>query len=318
MIFNFFTFNSKNIAEKSVTMRNLSTKIQRDVEGLLRKLKSKEWEYAKNIGSGILDEMFSTGLAIGLYPLGLGEWILGNQTEGKIKERLDKAISPVLLVHGYVMNSSNFLLLRKRLSKDGWKYLYSINLKTHKRYIEEMAEDLSLKVEKILENKKGGKINLVAHSLGGLVSRFYVQFLKGWEKVNTLITLGTPHQGTELYFVGPFKSAYQMNPRGEIIRKLNEENLHTLNKIKLYSIWSPFDYAVVPPENAVVPFISATNIRVDFVGHLGLLFNKRVAEITKFLLKKNNYSTKGRKNKNEKSRPPEKSFTEKGILGEKI
>jgi pimeloyl-ACP methyl ester carboxylesterase len=39
------------------------------------------------------------------------------------------------------------------------------------------------------------RVNLVAHSMGGLVSRYYLQMLKGDEEVNKLIMLGTPNLG---------------------------------------------------------------------------------------------------------------------------
>lgn len=39
------------------------------------------------------------------------------------------------------------------------------------------------------------KVNLVAHSMGGLVSRYYIQMLGGEDQVHKLIMLGTPNQG---------------------------------------------------------------------------------------------------------------------------
>jgi hypothetical protein len=39
------------------------------------------------------------------------------------------------------------------------------------------------------------KVNVVAHSMGGLVSRYYLQMLGGWRTVNKLVMLGTPNLG---------------------------------------------------------------------------------------------------------------------------
>lgn len=40
------------------------------------------------------------------------------------------------------------------------------------------------------------RLILVGHSMGGLVSRYFLECLGGWEHTRTLITLGTPHRGS--------------------------------------------------------------------------------------------------------------------------
>ncbi|MEO7337325.1 MAG: hypothetical protein ABIV63_12150 [Caldimonas sp.] len=40
------------------------------------------------------------------------------------------------------------------------------------------------------------KLVLVGHSMGGLVSRYFLECLGGWQQTRTLITLGTPHRGS--------------------------------------------------------------------------------------------------------------------------
>ncbi len=56
---------------------------------------------------------------------------------------------------------------------------------------------------------------IIAHSLGGLVSRYYLESLGGWLTTRTLVTLGTPHRGAlsgikylvngETKGIGPFQ-----------------------------------------------------------------------------------------------------------------
>lgn len=46
---------------------------------------------------------------------------------------------------------------------------------------------------------KGGqeaKVILIAHSMGGLISRYYLEKLEGWQTCRALITLGTPYRGS--------------------------------------------------------------------------------------------------------------------------
>jgi pimeloyl-ACP methyl ester carboxylesterase len=40
------------------------------------------------------------------------------------------------------------------------------------------------------------KVILIGHSMGGLISRYYVEALEGWRSCQTLITIGTPHWGS--------------------------------------------------------------------------------------------------------------------------
>jgi pimeloyl-ACP methyl ester carboxylesterase len=45
-----------------------------------------------------------------------------------------------------------------------------------------------------------GKVDIIAHSMGGLISRIYFQTMGGSAKVNNLIMLGTPHRGSAKIF----------------------------------------------------------------------------------------------------------------------
>jgi hypothetical protein len=52
-----------------------------------------------------------------------------------------------------------------------------------------------LGVNKLLTRDGRVKVNLIAHSMGGLVSRYYIQALGGKDAVSKLVMLGTPNQG---------------------------------------------------------------------------------------------------------------------------
>jgi pimeloyl-ACP methyl ester carboxylesterase len=44
------------------------------------------------------------------------------------------------------------------------------------------------------------RVTIVAHSMGGLVSRYYIEALGGHQSVKQLITVGTPHQGSPMSY----------------------------------------------------------------------------------------------------------------------
>jgi pimeloyl-ACP methyl ester carboxylesterase len=74
---------------------------------------------------------------------------------------------------------------------------------------------------------KDAQVLLIGHSMGGLVSRYYLEVLEGWRDCRALVTVGSPHRGAvkALHFlsnglmfrnitdlVRSFRSAYQILP----------------------------------------------------------------------------------------------------------
>ncbi|PSB43223.1 lecithin--cholesterol acyltransferase [Cyanosarcina cf. burmensis CCALA 770] len=46
------------------------------------------------------------------------------------------------------------------------------------------------------EERKDAKVILLAHSMGGLISRYYLEVLGGWQDCRALFTFGTPYRGS--------------------------------------------------------------------------------------------------------------------------
>lgn len=60
----------------------------------------------------------------------------------------------------------------------------------------ETAKSLKSKIDQIKIQTKWPRVDIVAHSMGGLVAREYIGALNGGESIDQLITLGTPHNGS--------------------------------------------------------------------------------------------------------------------------
>jgi triacylglycerol esterase/lipase EstA (alpha/beta hydrolase family) len=65
-------------------------------------------------------------------------------------------------------------------------------------YIEHSAEELSTFVNKVLSQTKASKVDLVGHSQGGMMPRYYIDFLGGASKVDKLVALAPSNYGTTL------------------------------------------------------------------------------------------------------------------------
>ncbi|MBJ3808478.1 esterase/lipase family protein [Streptomyces flavofungini] len=185
---------------------------------------------------------------------------------------------PVLLLHGFIDNRSVFVLLRRNLAQHGRQHLESLNYSPLTCDIRTAAELLGRHIEEICERTGHDRVDIVGHSLGGLIARYYAQRLGGDARVRTLVTLGTPHSGTR---VAPLADAHpivrQMRPDSDVVAELREPAPGC--RTRFMSFWSELDQIMDPVETACVdhPDLLARNIRVSGIGHLALPVHPAVA-----------------------------------------
>ena len=103
---------------------------------------------------------------------------------------------PVLLVYGWHGSPKNWDLIKRLLEEDG--YIVEILNYDDSQHAYVAAGTLSEKVEEMLEKYNVEKIDIIAHSFGGLVSRYYIERMGGDEKVRNLIMIATPNHGSRL------------------------------------------------------------------------------------------------------------------------
>lgn len=179
---------------------------------------------------------------------------------------------PVLLVPGYAEPSWYFMYgIYRNLVKAGWP-VEGINLFPNFASAQEQAAKVKAKVEAMMKKYGSPRINLVVHSFGGLISRYYIQELGGSQVVENLVTVATPHLGTYTAYLGPGESAVQLRPESEFIRQLNAQGF-TRPPVRYTSIWSNLDEIVIPQKNAIMPDSSVHY--VPWTGHLTIMFSQR-------------------------------------------
>ncbi|MBJ7002975.1 esterase/lipase family protein [Streptomyces griseofuscus] len=185
---------------------------------------------------------------------------------------------PVVLLHGFIDNRSVFVLLRRSLAQHGGQRVESLNYSPLTCDIRTAAELFGRHVEEICERTGSDRVDIVGHSLGGLIARYYVQRMGGDLRVRTLITLGTPHSGTR---VAPLADAHpivrQMRPGSQVIAELGGPAPGC--RTRFVSFWSDLDPLMDPLETACLehPDLDAHNIRVTGIGHLALPVHPAVA-----------------------------------------
>lgn len=185
---------------------------------------------------------------------------------------------PVLLLHGFVDNRSAFTLLRRSLLDHGWTRVQALNYSPLTSDIRTAAELLGPHIERICAESGHRRVDIVAHSLGGLIGRYYVQRLGGDARVRTLVTLGTPHSGTRAVpALAPHPLARQMRPGSAVLEELAEPAPGC--RTRFVAFWSDLDQLMIPVGSARLehPDLLTTNVQVSGVGHLALPVHGTVA-----------------------------------------
>ena len=189
---------------------------------------------------------------------------------------VEAAGTPILLVHGMVDNRSIFTVLRRALRRRGFGRIWTMNYHVLTHDLRTAARRLAATVESICEQSGYERIHVVGHSMGGVVARYYVQRMGGDSRVHTLVTLGSPHQGTQAARLLPRGVTRQLQPGSEVITELREPAPGC--RTRFVSFWSDLDALISPKRAARIdhPDLNARNVLVRGVGHMSLPINGRV------------------------------------------
>lgn len=225
---------------------------------------------------------------IAMYPFGLVEERAREESDRLSLEGLppiqrsliisdvEAAGTPIILVHGVIDNHTIFTILRRALSRRGFGRVIALNYSPLSDDVRRVARRLALLVESVCRETGYERVHIIGHSMGGLVSRYYVQRLGGDTRVHTLVTLGSPHSGTAPARLVPHSVARQLRPDSEIVRELQEPAPNC--RTRMIAFWSDLDQVMIPKRNAriVHPDLAARNIFVRAVGHMSLPVDGRV------------------------------------------
>jgi triacylglycerol lipase len=198
-------------------------------------------------------------------------------TRGLILADIAAAGRPVVLVHGIGDNRSAFTVLRRTLRRRGFGRIVTVNYSPLTSDVRKAAAALGQHVERVCQQSGYEQVFLVGHSLGGIIARYYVQCLAGDARVSTLVTLGSPHAGSQLARMAPLLVGRQLRPNSELMRELAGP---ARCSTRFVAIYSDRDEVVVPNSSARLehPDLTVTALRVHGVGHLSLLVNSTVAQ----------------------------------------
>jgi triacylglycerol esterase/lipase EstA (alpha/beta hydrolase family) len=183
---------------------------------------------------------------------------------------------PVLMIHGFFGTRGSMYPLERRLNADGF-CVFSFNLGTfNTRDIRSSAFLIHRKIESILAQTSVKRIDILGHSMGGLIGLYYVKKLGGADKVRKLIMMGTPLRGTwaaaaGIATLGLFSSSsWQLLPGSDFLRELETGPLPP--NVEYYTIAAARDW-VCPLDSTHLE--GATQLTVP-LGHSSLVVSHEV------------------------------------------
>ena len=177
--------------------------------------------------------------------------------------------NPVLLIHGIADTGRNMERMACYLRAEGWE-VHTLNLTPN--WGQAGLESLAGQIDGFAQNEFGRrKFDLVGFSMGGLVSRYYLQRLGGVERVERFVSLAAPHHGSQLAHLMSGQGCRQMRPGSAFLLDLASD-ADQLERVKFTSLYTPLDLVIVPARSSVMS--QARNVRLPIGTHPGMVLRK--------------------------------------------
>jgi len=211
---------------------------------------------------------------------------------------------PVVLVHGTLANEAfSWQALSPMLANDGYcvyAFNYGQNGSTLGHFfgltdIAASAGELSAFVDRVRTSTGAAKVDLVGHSQGGMMPRYYLKYLGGAAKVAKLVGLAPSNHGTTVLGLNALLNNLQIAgvPVTSLIGCISctqqivpSAFLNTLNAggdtvpgVRYTVIESKYDEVVTPYTSA---FLTGANVRnillqdhcfIDYTEHIGIIYD---------------------------------------------
>jgi pimeloyl-ACP methyl ester carboxylesterase len=226
-----------------------------------------------------LREVASGVVAGALYPLGWLDRGPGGRMRATVAS--GETNTPVLLVHGFLANKSNWWFVERELRAAGFSEIHAMNYSPRGADVDRLAEICVLRAHEVMAATGADRIHLVGHSLGGMVIRKAVQTLDLVEAAS-VVTVATPHGGVDVARLNALTGhrntiGIQTRPGSPYLRQMWAE-AHPMPDTRFIAYYSNLDL-LVPGRRAMMlePALAATNLLMKDQGHLSIVLSRRLA-----------------------------------------
>ncbi len=187
----------------------------------------------------------------------------------------DDGYRPILFVHGLGGHRSNFAPLRLWFRLHGRGRTYSVGFRPELA-LDAMAEQLRGAITEVLAANglaADSQVDLVAHSMGGIIARLALENPQTAGQVAHLVTLGTPHAGTQAARFARTPHIRDLRPDSAIMARLAAQLPwpEPPTMPRLTSLWSHSDLLLLPAATAIVA--GAENVEMPAFTHYSYLLD---------------------------------------------
>ena len=182
----------------------------------------------------------------------------------------DDGHRPVVFVHGLGGHRGNFLPARLFFRLRGRTRTYSAGFAPGAD-LEALGAELRRFIDEVFRVNAlpaGTQIDLVAHSMGGIVGRIALEDSVTRARVATFATLATPHAGTHVARYAATHATLALRPGSPLLTRLSTQ-VPWLAPPRLVCFWSRSDPVMLPAETACVT--GAECVELEGLTHYGYL-----------------------------------------------
>lgn len=192
------------------------------------------------------------------------------------------ARAPVLLVPGWFNEGKSMEPLRRRLLASGWaeQCVVALGFEDPVGSNRAHARELARAVVALKERTGARRVDVVAHSMGGLALRYYL-WNGGAEHVRRAVFLATPHRGTMSAFLAWGEGAEEMRPGSAFLVSITRAPVLP-PRLRALTVRTPLDLHVLPAESARLPGVA--DVEVCCPTHEGMLDDDETFEAVRRFL----------------------------------
>lgn len=181
---------------------------------------------------------------------------------------------PVLLVPGWFDTERDLAALRIRLLGAGWSSdrVESVTFDEPTGSNRDHALEIAAAVEELRSRTGADEVDIVAHSMGGLATRWYI-LTHPDHPVRRTVFLGSPHRGTLSAHLAFGGGRDEMMPDSPFLDTLNAAQPTPLG-VEAMTVRTVIDTHIVPGASATLPGVA--NHELCCPTHAGLLRDEEV------------------------------------------
>lgn len=187
---------------------------------------------------------------------------------------------PLVFVHGLGGSRGDFLPMAWYLRFHGRRRSYRIRFERGQS-VDDMARALARFVRRVRKATGEPRVDIVAHSLGGVVTRLALAEHRIGAYAGTVVTLGSPLRGTWAARFAGKPTARDLRPDSDLIRRVNRKPWPRTARV--FNAFSGNDLLVIPPESAVTEGAEAVDLSP--FTHYSYLIEPRAWEVVRRCLR---------------------------------